>query len=849
MLGGPKEARMSLRRVTWREMGQRPGRALLTLLSIAIGIAAIVAVALGTATTRTAYRQMYQALAGRASLQVTAAGGGTFDGGLAAQLQSLPEVQAAVPSLQRLTVMYVAGRRFTLPVMGIDPDKDAEVRKYQLRDGRTFQSAQDHGLLLESSFAESIGLHVGEEVKLMTPQGRPLLKRLPVVGLLAPTDAAGFRQGGLLFLPLELAEEYFTAPGQINTIDLVLKPEADPQRVREAVARRLPSGLEVHEPATKTELAQETLLSIQQGLQFSSQFSIALAVILIVNAFLMNISERRHSLAILRSVGATRGQIVRMLLLEGLVLGVLGTLVGCLFGAGGGYLLMRSVTHLYSATPPAVSFTPWAFVLAAGLGPTVAVAAAAFPAYLASRISPLEALQPIGASDGRRIPRWLTASGLVLAVACALLLELGVRGLLPIEVTIPVAVVSMVAVVLLIPWLVEPLGRALTWLLRPLMRLEGRLAQREILRRPVRTALTLGVLFMAVSLGIGQGTTILNNINDVRSWFRQTILADFVLRATPPNSATGQTIEIPLSLRDQLTQIPGVTHVGAVRFFNAEAAGLRVSVVARDLSEGELPLELYEGDPAEVRRRLEEDEVVIGTALAQKAGLKVGGQLPIQTREGTRSLRIAGLAIDYMTGGHVVFMQRSLAEKLFDIHGVDAYLIQASPQDLASVEPALRRLAQEQGLLLHSFAELTHQLDTILAGLVGGLWGILFLGFVVAAFGIANTLSMSVLEQTRDLALLRVVAMTRGQVRKMILFQAGLLGLIGMGLGMTAGIVTAYQITRSMMPLLGYPVPFVLHPLLFAACFLGGMALVLLASWLPAERAARLDLRTALQYE
>ena len=123
------------------------------------------------------------------------------------------------------------------------------------------------------------------------------------------------------------------------------------------------------------------------------------------------------------------------------------------------------------------------------------------------------------------------------------------------------------------------------------------------------------------------------------------------------------------------------------------------------------------------------------------------------------------------------------------------------------------------------------------------------LGFVVAAFGIANTLGMNVLEQTRELALLRVVAMTRGQVRKLVLSQAGILGLVGVLLGMASGVVTAYLITLSMLPLIGYHIPFVLHPLLFAGCFLGAMLLVLLASLLPAERAARLDLLLALQYE
>ena len=105
---------MALWRLSAREISRRPGRALLTLLSVAIGMAAIVAVALGTATTREAYRHMYQELVGKAALQITAEGGGTFAEQLAAQAQQTPGVAAAVPSLQRFTVLYAGQQRFNI---------------------------------------------------------------------------------------------------------------------------------------------------------------------------------------------------------------------------------------------------------------------------------------------------------------------------------------------------------------------------------------------------------------------------------------------------------------------------------------------------------------------------------------------------------------------------------------------------------------------------------------------------------------------------------------------------------------------------------------------------------------
>ncbi len=110
-------------------------------------------------------------------------------------------------------------------------------------------------------------------------------------------------------------------------------------------------------------------------------------------------------------------------------------------------------------------------------------------------------------------------------------------------------------------------------------------------------------------------------------------------------------------------------------------------------------------------------------------------------------------------------------------------------------------------------------------------------------------MTMNVLEQTRELALLRVVAMTRHQVRKMVLSQAAIIGVVGLTLGLFFGAVLAFGISRDTMTLLGYPVPFIVHPMFLTGCFLVGLALVLVAALLPAERAVRLDLLIALQYE
>jgi putative ABC transport system permease protein len=151
--------------------------------------------------------------------------------------------------------------------------------------------------------------------------------------------------------------------------------------------------------------------------------------------------------------------------------------------------------------------------------------------------------------------------------------------------------------------------------------------------------------------------------------------------------------------------------------------------------------------------------------------------------------------------------------------------------------------------MFQSYADLTQLIEGMMAGVVGSLWGLLVLGLVVAVFGVVNTLGMNVLEQTRELGLLRVVAMTRAQVRKAIVAQAAMLGLIGIVPGLLAAVAMAYMMNLSTLPVTGHPVAFTWHPLLLLAGFAVSMAMVVAAAWIPAERAARLQLSAALRYE
>jgi putative ABC transport system permease protein len=855
---------MALLRFVIREIKGRPGRATLTVLSIVIAVAALVSVNVSTETSSHAYQDMYQRATGLAALEVVAEGGGPYDQPIVASLEQVHGVKAAVPSFrQPTTIRYDAGGKpVSVPVnlKGIDPQRDSAVHQLKIEQGQPLKGGSE--ALVEAGFARALGgAQVDQYITVSTWTGK---KRVRIVGLFSSGGQTVVGEGEMVLLPLPTVQAFFKHPEEITVTSIVLADGADEQQVQAAIQEKLPPGLIARSPAFRTRMARETLKEVDRGLTYASQLSLALAVIMILNTFLMNVGERRKQLAILRAIGTTRRQLIGMLLGESLLMGLVGTAIGCVLGLGGAQLLSVLMAKAQGVTMPRLFITRWPFVWAALLGPGLSMLAMFIPAVIAGRITPVEGMRPVISQESGRLPVMFTMSGLAINVVSGGVLLLSILNYLPIKVAIFAGVVFTTAFVLLVPALLGPASWLAGKALHPLLHFEGELARRQVLRRRARTTLTVGILYVAVSSGIGLGTTMTNVVDDVRRWHAQTFYGDFVIQATENAKKGGA--DLPESMGDELRRaIPGIANIDTltpirdVTVSVGKATGVEneeVTVVVRGFTgAGSLHLDLRDGDSEDVRNRLFAGEVVAGSVLLQKTGKKVGDQLSINTRQGPRDFRICGMVTDYMFGGMLVFMERSTAKRALGVEGVGWFIIQAAPAvqadpaALASLEEQLRLVTTRDGLILHSLTDLRQKLEEIMNGVIAGLWGLLALGFVVAAFGIANTLTMNVLEQTRDLAMLRVVALTRAQVRKSIFGQAAVIGAIGLVTGGLGGLSGAYITNLCTWAVMGHSVDFAFHPGLVGACIGAGLVLVVLAALLPAERAARLNLLIALQYE
>jgi putative ABC transport system permease protein len=843
---------MVLWKFSFRHVLARPGRAILTLLSIVIGVAAVVSVSIATSTTSAAYKAMYETVNGRAALEVTVEGGGGFDEKLPGsettvleKVQQVRGVAAAVPLLKRNTVMFAGERRITLVALGIDPTRDASIRDFEVKQGEPL--SQSSGAMLEEGFAKAINVRIGDRVRVLGRNSR----KVTVTGLMAFKGAATLRMGGLLFLPLERAQDIFDAEGELDVIQVVLKDKADLESVRQAIAKALPAGLglSVHRPGGSSQGMEETMQSSQQGLLLASVFSVLLASFIILNTFLMNVGERRRQLAIMRAVGATTKQLAGMLVGESLALGMVGTVLGILAGIGGASLLTKSLARLLQTSLPARPLGWFEICVALVVGEGISLLGVLIPAYRATLVSPMEGMGQVAREDTEGASYWATIVGGMISAISAGMLVACVEGWLSIDFAVTTAAFLLVGIVLLLPLILEYMSRVALWLLLPVLRVEASLAQRQILRHRARSTLTVGVLFVAASTGIGLSSAILDNIQDVRQWYQRALVGDFYVRAAMPNMGDGGAVLIPEEVGAEIRKVPGITSVDSARLCSVTVGDQKAVAAARDFSSEDLHFDLKEGQARGLREKLFQGQVVVSTVLAQKLGVHVGGEIPLETPRGTKKLKVAALINDYMIGGLTLYLERSHAEKLLGVRSHDGYVIYADHRTLAETQKGLQVICEKYGVLLHSNADITTMIDGMIAGIDGCLWGILVLGFVVAAFGVVNTLTMNVLEQTRELALLRIVATTRWQVRKTILTQAAIIGGLGLVPGILAGLGVSFLINRAMVSAFGHAIEFTPHPLLLLSGFLVGFAIVVFSASFPAERAARLELVHALQYE
>ena len=877
---------MPLSRLSFRELQNRPVRSLLTLLSIVIGAGAIIATSLSTSSARLAQKAMVDAVTGNASLEIQAVGGGSFDAKSVAFLNDIPDLEVVSPAIRRFSTMSLPRpaadaatppveddtvqddikkarpKKFRVQLLGVNLEDDQRVRKTRVVAGAdplakpsdpSNESAPNptpaskNDVWIDDGFARSAKLDIGQEILLLTKSG---VQSAHIAGLIHSESASSAFQSALVIAPLRTVQRWTRSPGKLDLVQIILRDERKLADVQQAIQSQLPEGVLVRPPSLRSEMASESTFAIQRGLLIATIFSLIMATFIIFNTFQMNIGERRRQLGILRAVGTTRRQILHMVLREAAILGVLGSILGCTLGYFGASVLNQSTSALLQIDIPYSQLEILPVVLAIVGGIAVSILGAVIPAVMASITSPADAMKAV--SDAKvRIP-WSTWFGLgcVSIVLGTFIQVISAREWINVQFGTAGIVLIILGVILLLPASLPLLTRIAAAPLMWMFPAETRLARKQVLRHPGRSAMTIGIMLVAMAMGIGMASTILDNIRDVQGWYRRTIVGDFFIRAAMPDMSSGHAADMPDGFVDQVRHVEGVDLVDTIRFVSARSGESSVIVVVREFtSDNQDYFDLIRGNPSEVMQGIRGGKVVIGSVLSERLQLTERDSLELETNEGKTRLEIVGVTNEYLAGGLTVYMAADQAKRLLSVEGTDAVIIRANPAKKASVAKSLEDLSGKEGLMFQSFADMAQIIESMINGVVGGLWAVLALGALIAAFGLINTLAMNILEQTREIGMLRVIAMTRWQIRKMILAQALIMSLIGVIPGVLLGVGIASVINFSTMVVTGHSVRFQFYPEMMLAAIVFELAVVVLAAMFPAERAARLHLASALQYE
>jgi putative ABC transport system permease protein len=847
---------MALARLSLRELQSRPARSLLTLLSIIIGAGAIVATYIASDSAKLAQRAMVQNVTGNAQLEIQAAGGGSFDIREVLFLKELDGIEVISPSVRRYSTLATLDaqgkpdRKLRVQLLGVDFAEDKKVRNIEHVAGKDpFVEApsDEPEVWCDEGLAKSAGLTVGQEVKLLTKTGNQSAK---IAGLLKSNTAASAFQSAVLMAPTRTIQKWTRSTNKLDVVQLMLSDEKRTQEIQTKIAEKLPQGVYVREPPMRSELANESTVAIQRGLLIATIFSLVMAGFIIFNTFQMNVGERRRQLGILRAIGTTRKQVLWMVLREAAILGVLGSILGCFVGYFGADRLNQSTATLLGISIPSssVGFLPIALAIACGF--LVSLVGASLPAMTAAKASPSEAMKSVSESDSKNLwALWFVIGWIVIALGLLILwastyqyitVRLGTAGI----------VMIILGVIFLLPASLPLLTKIAAAPLMAWMPVEAALARRQVLRHPGRSAMTIGILLVAMAMGLGMAFTILDNIRDVQFWYKRTIVGDFFVRAAMPDMSSGHAADMPEGFPEKVAAVDGILTSDTMRFVSARAGELSVIAIVRQFnSPTQDYFDLVQGKEDQVMQGIRQGQVVLGSVLAERAQLNVGDEIELETNEGKVKVPIVGVTNEYLAGGLTLYMQTDQAKRLLSVDGTDAVIVRSDPSKRAQVKESLQKLADSEGLMVQSFQEMADIIENMISGVVGGLWVVLALGALIAAFGLINTLAMNILEQTREIGMLRVVAMTRQQIRRMILAQALIMAFIGILPGVVLGVGVAAAMNLSTLIVTGHAVRFQWYPGFIAGALLAEVLIVIMAAMFPAERAARLNLAKALQYE
>jgi putative ABC transport system permease protein len=846
-----------------KSLWARKVRALTTIFAVVLGVAFVAGSYVLTDTIFAAFDEIFNESLSGTSVVITAENPVKQENG------EVPTIGAGLlPRVQKTPGVRIAAGAIFTPGGFFDAEGEKIGNKFApkfisstLPDGlealNYVEGHQPHGpreASIDKGAAESSDLELGETIELI---GQGEAEKFRLVGI-TKLGSASFGGASIAQVTLPVAQRLTHKRGRFDQISVAAADGVSATALKRRIAREMPGGVRVETAKENADRASE---EIRENLGFLQTFLLVFGFIavfvgsfLIFNTFSITVAQRVSEFGMLRTLGASRRQILSSVLIEA---GAIG-LIGALIGIGGGFVIAAAIEALFKSfglelPTTSLQLQSRTIVVALVVGLVVTLVASLVPALRSTRVPPIAALHAFSPAPSRRRRLvYLALSALLAIVGIALVLgglfgsgSAGTRaGMMG-----GGAAVVIFAVSLFSPRLVPPLATVAGWPLERFRRLTGRLARENAQRNPSRTAITAAALMIGVALV----AFVLVFAAGLKSTVAQVVDENFAGGLVIQNSDGFS--PIPNGAARAARKVPGVELVATVRgaeakVIEAGAPGTKADVKApsRDIGDA-LNIEWKQGGP-DTLRSLGDEEAIVSDDFAASHDLRLGDsfQLLTQTRVRPRFRVVGEFESKLGVLGSVLVTQAVMARDFAQTQDLFDFVQTESGADEAQVQAVLTRGSEAlfPTTEVLNQGELKEEREKQIDGLVRLVLALLAFAIIISLFGIANTLALSIHERTRELGMLRAIGMSRRQVRTMIRYEAVITALIGAIIGLVLGIIFAALIAQPLKDegfTLSYPIEWLLVVLVVA-----GLAGVL-AAILPARRASRLNVLQSLQYE
>ncbi|TQM83675.1 putative ABC transport system permease protein [Saccharothrix saharensis] len=750
-----------------------------------------------------------------------------------ARIRQAPGVAGADPRDSN-TVPLVAANGKAKTAWAVSLASNEKLREFDLVDGR--YPAGDDEIAVDQRTATTAKLTIGQPVVLL---GKGDVRHTyTLVGTYQqgtnPLSLSGFDHVGLTPEAFQALEPE-RPPYQVVA---TAAPGFTQQQVADNVRQAI--GGQGYRIQTGDELTKETLERVEsQAGEFTTVLlafaiiALVVAAMVIYNTFTILVAQRTRELALMRCVGASRGQVFRGVLAEALVMGLTASVIG-LFGGIGVSALLQRVIFSFDGGEGTVQLpvTVTTVLAAFAVGTLITVLAAVLPARKATRVAPVAALrsQPDSGEEVSRtgVLRVLTAVLFAVVGVGAVVFGMNLEDEDAAMFISGAGTMALLAAVLVLgPLLVGPVNRVLGAVPRALLGVPAKLASANAGRNPKRTAATTAALMI--------GVTIVSLVTVVANSAKETANAEIDQRMPADYTVTSAVYDRPLpkELADELAAVPEVARVAPTTVIYGERGYF--TGVPQDAIGTLFRPTATSGSLADLR----EGTIAVNAEYAKREGVSVGSTVTLKEGGSNESQQLKVVAVvegQRLSDG---IMTAETAQRFpRAAEGYDSILVKLK-DSATNGRAAVEKVTDPSPLaLVDSAAETKEQLNKQLNQVLGFIWALIGLAVVIALFGIANTLTLSVLERTRESALLRALGLTKGQLRLMLVVESVLMALMGAAIGLLLGIGFGWVITEALSNdtlSVDLVVPFGQIGVMLA----GAVVAAVVAAALPARRAAR----------